>query len=79
MSSCERRHQDCAIDLSRAPLRGPLQGLRVLAPDDAGALGGGLADALYTVRAYRAQIDTPADGVQTLDAGRSASEMEVAL
>jgi NTE family protein len=39
----------------------------------------GLGDAQNTVRDYRSQIDTPADGITTLDPGRSTTEKEIAL
>jgi NTE family protein len=35
----------------------------------------GLADAQNTLRDYRSQIDTPADGVMTLDPGRATTPM----
>jgi NTE family protein len=39
----------------------------------------GLADARGTLRDYRKQIDTPAEGVMTLDPGRKTKEKEIAL
>ena len=37
----------------------------------------GMADAENTLRNYRQQMDTPPDGVTTLDAGRAITEKEV--